>query len=248
MDRQVTTSRLRRGRVNRSRWWTPSPGRRARAFTLIETMFAVVILGLGVVVILRSMMTFLYHNMWSTHASTATYLAGELREMTRNMPRHDRFSGGIYFTVEGDPATLAGWGLEPDESEAIDIDDIDDLDGLVFGDTTALPAGFTVSARLPGPINAFGEVVEETDYDGTVETVTIDDEDVAVSMRGWSQYVRVEKLDPYDYATVVNNNTFAEGVREVDEYPLRVTVTVVYEGVFSDEAPVTTEISWIVPP
>ncbi|GEM_PF-196524 len=234
-------------RIVRAARRAPGLVRTRRGFTLIETMFAIVILGLGVVVILRSMMTFLYHNMWSTHSATATYLAGEVREMTRNMPRHDRFSGGIYFTVDDDPTTLAGWGPEEDEFSAEDIDDIDDLDGLVLGDTNSFPPGFIFRRRLPGPVNAFGEIVSETLYDGSIERVDVDGEMVDVSMRGWSQVIQVRKLNPTDYSATENDNAFVLGVREVDEYPLLVSVTIVYEGVFEEDAPVTQTISWVVP-
>lgn len=221
-----------------------------RGFTLIETMLAVVILGLGVVVILRSMMTFLQTNTWSTHSATAGYLGQELRELTRNLPRHDALSGGLYFTVDGGGDTiLNGWGLETGEILPEDIDDIDDLDGLAFG-TPPAPDGFTVTQWMAtGPINAFGEIIEQTMHDGTVSMV--DDGEggqEAEALRGWSQFVRVEKLDPYDLSTVVDNAMFVAGVRPVDAYPLRVTVTVTYNGVWADQAPARTEFSWIIPP
>ncbi len=223
---------------------------RAAAFTLIETMFAVLIIGLGVVVILQSMMHFLYSNMWSTHSATATYLASEIRELTRALPNHDRFAGGLYFTNPADPNTLQGWGIENDDPQISDINDIDDLDGLVFGNTTTFPEGFVMAHRFPGPINSFGEVISEVAYDGTTETIEIDGESVEVSMRGWSQLVTVEKVDPYDYSVVVPRSTSVSGAggRRVDQYPLRVTVTVVYDGVWDDRAPPMSQITWVVPP
>jgi prepilin-type N-terminal cleavage/methylation domain-containing protein len=232
----------RTSRVERKR------ARSARGFTLIETMLAVVILGLGVVVILRSMMTFLQTNTWSTHSATAGYLGQEIRELTRNLPRHDAFSGGLYIIDEGTP-TLYGWGLESGEILPEDIDDIDDLDGLAFGAPPA-PDGFTVTRWMaPGAINAFGEVLEQALYDGSVSMIADEDGELsAEAMRGWSQFVRVEKLDPYDLATVVPNGTYVAGVRPVNAYPLRVTVTVTYDGVWADQAPARTEFSWIVPP
>lgn len=219
------------------------------AFTLIETMFAIVIIGLGVVVILRTMMAFLTNNMWSTHSATATYLAGEIREMTRSMPRHDRFAGGLYFTDDAGNAVLNGWGIEQASPLVADINDIDDLDGAVFGNPGAVPLSFTEAQRFPeGPVNAFGEVITQTNYDGSTQTIVIDEEEVELAMQGWSQLVTVEKLDPYDFSVVVPDDTFIDGQRDVDEYPLRVTVTVIYEGVFADEAPIEQTISWIVPP
>lgn len=224
--------------------------RSALGFTLIETMLAVVILGLGVVVILRSMMTFLQTNIWSTHSATAGYLGQEIRELTRNLPRHDVFSGGLYFTIDaGGDTVLNGWGLETGEILPEDIDDIDDLDGLAFG-TPPAPDGFDVTQWMAtGPINAFGSIIEQTLHDGTVSMV--DDGEggqEAEALRGWSQFIRVEKLDPYDLSTVVDNAAFVAGVRPVDAYPLRVTVIVTYNGVWADQAPASTEFSWIIPP
>lgn len=230
-----------------------SAGRRARrrkGFTLIETMFAVLIIGMGVVVILRSMMHFLYSNMWSTHSATATYLASEIRELSRSLPNHDRFAGGLYFTNPADPTTLEGWGLEGDDPQVADINDIDDLDGLVFGNATTFPDGFVMSQRFPGPINSFGEVISEVLHDGTTEMIEIDGELVEVSMRGWSQLITVEKVNPFDYSIVIDNasNESDTGGRAVDEYPLRVTVTVIYDGIWNDHAPPMSQISWVVPP
>ena len=237
-----------RPRVRRHRAGRGS-GRR-NGFTLIETMFAVLIIGLGVVVILRSMMHFLYSNMWSTHSATATYLAQELRELSRSLPNHDRFAGGLYFINPADPGTLEGWGLEGDDPQVADINDIDDLDGLVFGNATTFPDGFVMSQRFPGPINSFGEVIAEVQFDGTTEMIEIDGELVEVSMRGWSQLVSVDKVDPYDYSIIVDDaaNESDSGGRDVDEYPLRVTVTVIYDGVWDDHAPPMSQISWVVPP
>lgn len=235
---------------------TPTPtvrrhrASRRRGFTLIETMFAVLIIGMGVVVILRSMMHFLYSNMWSTHSATATYLAQEIRELSRSLPNHDRFAGGLYFTDPADPTTLEGWGLEGDDPQVADINDIDDLDGLVFGNATGFPDGFVMSQRFPGPINSFGEVIAEVLHDGSTEMIEIDGELVEVSMRGWSQLVTVEKVDPYDYSVAIDitTNESDSGGRAVDEYPLRVTVTVIYDGVWNDHAPPMSQISWVVPP
>lgn len=224
-----------------------------RAFTLLETMLALVIIGVGVIAVINAQRSFLYSNQWSTQSSAATYLATELREMTRSFARHDRFSGGIYFTTPGDSGTFTGWGAEAGEDTIADIDDLDDLDGAVFGSAVSFPEGFTMTRRFPGPINAFGEVIPEMRWDGTTETVEVDGEQQAVAMRGWTQIVQVEKVNPYDFSEVVADEEEAqEGqtiLRRVDHYPLRVTVTVLYQGQWNaDSAPQSTQISWVVPP
>jgi hypothetical protein len=176
-------------------------------------MMAMTILIVGVLAVIQAQRSFLYNNIWSSHAATANYLANEIRELTRAFPRHDRFAGGLYFATPGDAGTLTGWGTEPGDDNPDDLDDLDDFDGAVFGDAAALPEGFTEANRFDGPINAFGSVITETLWDGTVEMV---EEGVPVSMRGWTQIVTVDKVDPWDYATVVPDATFDNGVRDVD--------------------------------
>lgn len=225
----------------------------ARGFTLLETMLALVIIGVGIIAIINAQRSFLTTNQWSTQSSAATYLAAELREMSRNFPRHDRFSGGLYFATPGNEASLTGWGAETGETTIADIDDLDDLDGCVFGTATDLPDGFTMTRRFPGPINAFGEIIPQMNWDGTTETVEVDGEVTPVSMRGWTQCVTVEKVDPYDFATTVDHaeETMVDGavVRRLDQFPLRVTVTILYQGQWDAEnSPAVSVVSWIVPP
>jgi prepilin-type N-terminal cleavage/methylation domain-containing protein len=221
---------------------------RARGFTLLETMLALTIILVGVLSVLQAQRSFIFTNQWSTHAATASYLASEIRELARSLPRHDRFSGGLYFTTPGNPDTLQGWGPEPGETLIGDLDDLDDLDGAVFGDAGTLPAGFTMSRRFAGPINAFGELITETLWDGGTLEVEVSGETVPVSMQGWTQIVSVEKVDAADYSIALADNAAQTGVREVDQYPVRVTVTVLYQGVWTSEAPAITEVSWVIPP
>ncbi len=223
-------------------------------FTLLETALTTVIIGVGVLAVMEAQQAFLERNTWSTQASTATYLANEIREMSEGFPRHDRFAGGIYFATAGDPATFAGWGPENGEVVVVDLDDLDDLDGAVFGDATDFPTGFTLTQRYAGPINAFGDVIPETLYDGTTETFDPGDGtgEQIVPMRNWTQIVQVEKVDPYDLSTVVPNETedSIAGIvsRAVDRYPVRVTVSVLFQDDPAGDASESTSISWVVLP
>jgi len=223
-------------------------GRRRGGFTLLETMLAMTIVLVGVLSVLQAQRSFLYNNQWSTHAATASYLANEVRELTRALPRHDRFAGGVYFATPGDPDSLAGWGPEASETAVADLDDLDDFDGAVFGDAATLPEGFAVSQRFPGPINAFGQPIAETTWDGQEMMLQLGDELTPVRMQGWTQVVTVDKVDPSDFSVVVDDAAFESGERDVHEYPVRVTVTVLYQGVWTDEAPAVTEVSWVVSP
>ncbi len=230
----------------------PSRRNARGGFTLIETGVALVIISVGLLAVMQAQQAFLVKNAWSSNAATAGYLADEIRERTRAMPRHDRFAGGLYFTDPDNPATLNGWGPEPDETDAEDLDDLDDFDGAVFGNATTFPAGFVMTRRYPGPIDALAQAIPNTLWDGTSETIDVAGTPQPVTMRGWTQIVRVEKVDPYDYATPVPTNqeliVSGETLREVDRYPLRVTVTVLFKGEFDTTAQPVGGASWIVPP
>ncbi len=209
------------------------PRRRRRGFTLIETSLAVVIIGVGVIAMVDAQRAFLQSNGWSNHAATATLLANEIRELTRHMARHDPVTG-----LELDGQTLRGWGAEPGEITVQDFDDLDDFDGALFG-----------AGGSEGPINAVGEIIYETDADGNVRYDEMGD---PIPLQGWSQAVFVEKIDPFNLATVVPDDYFdpPSGTfdgRDVDEFPLRVTVVVSAGDPASGEMEEVTRVTWVVP-
>lgn len=221
----------------------PNPG-----FTLIEAAMATVIIGVGVLAMVDAQQAFIRSNMWSSHAASAAFLGNEVRELMRHLPRHDPVVGlGL-----DDGGGLFGWGPEPGENHVVDFDDVDDFDGIVFRDfgTPGVDDG-----DLPGPINAFGEVIPAIDLHGTeLGTSSADAEPVFTgeAMAGWSQTVIVEKVDPFNTAIVLPDGFFeaaAPGLagRDVDSYPLRVTVEVRYQGLNDVEPTLIGEVSWIVP-
>ena len=243
----MTTSSNGRGRPN---------GSPRRGFTLIETALATVIVGVGVLASIEANTSFLQKNAWSTNTSTATFLANELREMTRRFPRHDKFAGGLYFEDPVAHTGFHGWGPEPNEvlidpdTLAIlgfDFDDLDDFDGVLFG-SAATTLAFT--QRYDGPIDAFGQIINQTTWTGDL---ALDANGESFSMTEWSQLVRVEKVGFNDYTTIQPDDQFTPagpGVAEVpvDAFPVRVTVTVLHQGPLEDAATVIAEVSWIAPP
>jgi type II secretory pathway pseudopilin PulG len=224
--------------------------RAGSAFTLLETGLAIVIIGVGVLAMIEAQSAFIQRNAWSTHSSTATFLANELRELTRGWSRHDRFSGGLYFDDPVAHTGFRGWGPEAGEVAAADFDDLDDLDGVVFGDAPAPDLPGPVSLRLPGPVGAFRQIITETDWNGaTVQVNGVDQ-----PLRGWSQYVMVDKVDPHDYALApaYSNDFFvapaagAPGV-EVDGFPVRVTVVILFQSEVEAGAQEIARVVWVVP-
>lgn len=209
--------------------------RNTSGFTLIETALATVIIGVGVVAMVESQQSFMRVNRWSSHTSVGTLMGNEIREMTRGFPRHDLVSG---LTLAGDPAALAGWGSDPGEVVVTDFDDIDDFDEIQFGN----------GGQLPGPIDAFGNVIPQTLADGTI---VLDGNGDPVPLQGWSQRVIVEKVMPTNLTTGVADDFVIDpgataGVA-VDRFPLRVTVIVEYQGPFEPQPTEVSSVVWIVP-
>jgi len=226
------------------------------AFTLIETALATLIIAVGVLALVEAHQAFLSANAWATHSSTATLLAGEIRERTRTFPRHDPFAGGLYFTNPQSQTGFSGWGPEPDEITPAEFDDLDDFDGVVFGDAADadLPGPVTVVDGVPmrfdGPIDADAQIVPQTDWTGQVVT---DEAGEPLPLQGWTQYVQVDKVDPLDFTTALANDytepaSGSQPLIEVDQFPLRVTVTTLYQGPFETSAREVATITWVVAP
>ena len=215
-------------------------------FTLIEASMATVIIGLGVLAMVDAQSSFITSNLWSNHAASATFLANEVRELTRNLPKHDPVHG-IY--IDEDSDTLIGWGPDTGETTLDDFDDIDDFDGIEFSDigTAGLNDG-----DLPGPINSFREVIPQLSISGDELGSTTNNTFTGEAMRGWTQRVIVEKIDPFDSSVAYTDRYLIEPLdgapgRAVDDFPLRVTVQVLYQGTNDIEAEMVTEVVWIVP-
>jgi hypothetical protein len=218
--------------------WTSSGARRAvrgrGGFTLIEAALATVIIGVGVVAIVEAHQAFMRTNTWSSHAATGTLLGVEIRELTRGLPRHDPATGITLAPGPGGGMELSGWGPKDTEVTVLDFNDVDDFDGAHFGN----------GGNYPGPIDAFGTVIPHTLPDGTT---LLDNNNNPVPLQGWSQRVVVEKVDPHNFTVVLPKEHRELPVRDVGDYPLRVTVIVEYQGPY---APVPVEVNrvvWIVP-
>ena len=218
-------------------------------FTLIETSMATVIIGVGVLAMVDAQSSFIVSNQWSSHAASATFLANEIREFTRNLPKHDPVTGIMLVDDGSGSMVVSGWGADTGEVIVEDFDDIDDFNGVTFSyiGTPGLEDG-----DLPGPINSFGEVIPALTNAGEELGGTDNGVFAGEAMQGWFQTVIVEKVHPFDTSEVLDEGFFevANGSfpgREIDEYPLRVSVQVFYQGVNDVQADLVTTVTWIVP-
>ncbi len=214
-----------RRRTSRTSHTTPG-------FTLLETALTLVILVVGVLAMVEAQAAFIQSNLWSSHAATGNFLAQEVRELTRSLPRHDPVHG---LNVDEGYA----FGLDGLEVVIADIDDLDDLDGMRFG----------FNGNMPGPINALGDIIPEVALDGSIE---LDENGGTVPMVGWAQEIIVEKVEPFD--TSLTRADAYEREVEVDgmpplgreSFPLRVTVIVSYTTTIGGEIEMA-RVSWIIP-
>lgn len=221
--------------------------RRSGAFTLLETALATVIVGVGVLALVEAQTAFLRSNNWSSHSATATYLANEIRELTRKLPKHDPVNG-LFMQGTGTSATLVGWGPATGSVTVDDFNHLTAFDGMRFASNGS--AGFS-DGDLPGPIDAFGAIIPQINDDGSIVR---DREGNPVPMTGWAQIVTVQKVDPFNASVVYNDNatlpantgTGFSGLA-VDQFPLRVTVRVTFRGQFDSQESTVASVSWIVP-
>ncbi len=164
-------------------------------FTLIEAALATVIVGVGIVAMVDAQQAFIRSNMWSSHAATGTFLANEIRELTRHLPKHDPVTG-LYLEADGNGnSTLRGWGRESGEVSVLDFDDLDDFDGVSF--SFFGPSGLD-DGQYAGPINAFGEVIPNISAadvrNQIVEAVTRTVAQIQVAERRYAIAVRAVDL------------------------------------------------------
>jgi len=205
-----------------------------RGFTLLETSLALVIVGVGVLAFVDAQRAFIEQNNWSSRAATGALLANEVRELTRRLPKYDPVVG---LSLNGEQ--VIGWGAGAEKVVVRDFNCLTDFDGKIFGR----------DGNMPGPVAAAGTVVPMTDADGVV---MLDGEGEAKALEGWQQSVTVEKVDPLNLATVRADGYYVApsgtdpGI-PVDQFPLRVTVVVTYQGPYDVQPAEVTRLVWVVP-
>ncbi len=142
-----------------------------RGFWLVESAVAIAVIGIGVVAIVGSQQSWHIQAVASEELATGMRLATEIRELSLLLPANDPITGS------------ATWGSEVGEVLPYDIDDLDDLDTVVFSE-----AGGT------GPIDATGTtIIGMIGWEQQITVCCVDPFDItAVVVDGGSETVRIE--------------------------------------------------------
>lgn len=213
----------------------PVRRRLGRAFTLIETSLALIVIGVGVLAFIDAQRSFIEQNNWSSRAATGALLANEVRELTRHLPKYDPVLG----LTSGNNNTVVGWGAGSEKIIVRDFNCLTDFDGKVFGR----------DGNMPGPVSADGTVVPMIDSNGIAQ---LDGNGAPKALEGWAQSVTVEKVDPLNFATVrakgysVAPSGSDPGIA-IDQFPLRVTVVVTHQDTYDTQPVEVTRLIWITP-
>jgi len=93
---------------------------KTNGFTLIEALFAILLVGLAIASLLGANTAFTWTNAAGTDLTTAEFLLEQIKELTTTLPVIDPQTG------------TATFGLEPEETGLAAYDDLDDFDGASF--------------------------------------------------------------------------------------------------------------------
>ncbi|MCK4294689.1 MAG: hypothetical protein KAY65_15920 [Planctomycetes bacterium] len=93
---------------------------KTNGFTLIEALFAILLVGLAIASLLGANTAFTWTNAAGTDLTTAEFLLEQIKELTTTLPVIDPETG------------TATFGLEPEEAGLAAFDDLDDFDGASF--------------------------------------------------------------------------------------------------------------------
>ena len=136
-----------------------------RAFSLIEVLLAIILVGIAVASLVAANASFTKENSAGTELSTAEFLIQQIKELTIQLPVVD-------------PETeYATFGPEADETTVAQYDDLDDFDGADF--SPPINADKTL-------LNDFAPYVQHV----TVQNVSANDFEQVVA-DGTSYFVRI---------------------------------------------------------
>jgi len=153
---------------------------RKQAFTLVEVLVAIVLLGIAIVTIMTSNVSLSIANNYGTDLTTAEFLVEQIKEMTTLLP------------VSEPNVALPSFGIETGETLAT-YDDLDDFDGLSFlppidsqrQTLTAYPAFAQQITVQNVSASDYSQVVSDNSTDFVRVTVTVLQNGGEVTQQTW---------------------------------------------------------------
>ena len=120
--------------------------KQSSGFTLVEALFAAMLLGLVIAALAAASGSFTMANGYGVDLSTAEFLIEEMREYTATLPVVDPEDGDSVFGIETGESHINVYDDHTDDIGA--YDDIDDFNGMT------IPTPIDVNGE---PMNDFGE-------------------------------------------------------------------------------------------
>ena len=121
-----------------------------RGYTLLESLFAIILIGITVVAISVANQAFTMTNGSAIQMSNAEFLIEQIREMTSSIDVLDPQTGNSHFG--------------PEEADIVDYDDVDDFDGAV----------------ISPPVDVFRNSLDDlANYSQNIEVVNVRSTDLA---------------------------------------------------------------------
>lgn len=153
----------------------------AKGFTLLEALFAAMLIGLAIAALVGTSGAFTMKNGIGVDISTGEFLIEEIRELTATLPVIDPQTGEDT------------WGVESGETAVSAYDDLDDFDGRSFCppvDLSGAPlADFSAFTQQITVENVNASVLYDEEPDHTTDfvrvTVTILKNNRQVSSASW---------------------------------------------------------------
>ena len=129
---------------------------RSGGFTLMEAVFSILIVGLGVAALMQVFASGTNVNDFGNKLSTAVFLAGELRSMTDDVDFVDLpdFDGAEYYGVDSNEVPLTGM---QDYLQSLTVEEVNPIDMTVS-------AGDTDMYRLTATVTYKGQLLSEISW------------------------------------------------------------------------------------
>ena len=144
---------------------------RKKGFTLVESLFAAMLLGLVIAALAAASGAFTMANGYGLDLSTAEFLIEEVREYTATLPVVDPEDEDSIFGPETDESSMTMYD-DIDDFNGSSISPPIDLSGAAMSNFSAYTQEITVENVLPNDFGGAAQTAHSTDFVRVIVTVT----------------------------------------------------------------------------